>query len=320
MHKSQRELLDDLLDFVGEAADAGARSTAKRVLNRALTSIWLKRDWSIFRSPVPFTMALVASQARYSMPDYFGRIGPGIPRNITKGGTPINPLQPGQLEVDYPWAGTTTEVPGAPRNYEITGMSGTHTQPLSSGEALQVLSDSAADIDIVCAITGDDANGNWTRNQVTLTGLTPVSIGTWAFVDEFAKAYVNTATPATDLTSSRGNVTLRKTSDATELQKLFPQESSREHAILTLYPKPNAADTLAIPVIRRPKRLFHDADPVPDLWEPALFEEFIMQWRVNTGEINAAEAGAAPRPALNDLIAHENASKPRMHVRPYSRP
>jgi hypothetical protein len=320
VHKSQRELLDDLLDFVGEREDSGARSTAKRVLNRALTSIWLKRDWKIFRSPVPFTMALVANQPRYSLPDYFGRIGPGMPRNITQGGLPIMPLQDGQLEVDYPWAGTTSEVAGAPRNYELLGMCGAHTQPLSTGEALEVLSDSASDTSVVCAITGDDVNGNWTRNQVTLNGTTPVSIGTWAFIDEFAKAYLSSVTPTTDLTSSAGNVTLRKTSGALELQKLFPQESSREHQILRIYPMPSAADTIAIPLIRRPKRLFHDADPVPDLWEPALFEEFIMQWRVNTGDISSSQANAAPRPALNDLIAHENASKPRMQVRAYRRP
>lgn len=319
MHKSQRELLDDFLDFVGEKGDANARTTAARVVNRALTTIWLKRAWAIYRSPVPFTMALVVNQARYSLPDYFGRVGPGQPRNITQGGAPLLPRQPGGLENDFPWMGTTQEVAGQSRWYEVTGMSGAHTQPAVTGDALEVVSSSVSDVDIVVAIAGDDSNGNWTRNQITLNGTTAVAIGTWSFVDECAKAYVNTATPATDQTSSRGNVTLRKVSDQTEIQKLFPQESSREHAIFTVYPKPSTADTIAIPVIRRPKRLFHDADSIPDLWEPAIFEEMSMQWAVNRGELSEAQANAMPRPALLDLICHENAITPTKRVKPYSR-
>lgn len=319
MHKSQREILDDFLDFVGEAGDATARKTAARVLNRAMTTIWLKRAWAIYRSPVPFTMTLVVNQARYSLPDYFGRVGPGKPRNLTQGGCELQPKQPGGLERDYPWMGTTQETAGQPRWYEVAGISGAHTQPAAAGDALEVLSDNGADTDIVFALAGDDSNGNWTRTQVTLNGTNAVAVGTWAFVDECAKAYVSTATPATDQTSSRGNVTLRKVSGQAEIQKLFPQESSREHAIFTVYPKPSSADTIAIPVIRRPKRLFHDADPVPDLWEPALIEEWGMQWAVNRGELTLAQANALPRPALVDLIAHENSITPTRHVRPYSR-
>lgn len=319
MHKSQRELLDDLLSFVGESGDDRARSIAKRVLNRALTQIWLKREWSIYRSPVPFQLTLTVNQRRYSLPDYFGRIGPGRPRNLTKGGGPLQPLSPGGMDTDIPWAGTSAEVAGDVRYYEIAGMSGAHTQPAYTGEALEVLSDNDDDVDIVYAIDGDDVYGNWTRNQVTLNGTTPVAVGTWSFVDECAKSYVNTATAVTDLTSSRGNVTLRKVSDLVEIQQLFPQESSREHAVFTVYPKPSSADVIAIPVVRRPKTLFHDADPVPDLWEPAIFEEFVMLWRVNTGELTPVQANGAPRPALIDLMAHENAIAPPMHVKPYRR-
>jgi hypothetical protein len=86
-----------------------------------------------------------------------------------------------------------------------------------------------------------------------------------------------------------------------------------------VYPKPSSADTIAIPVIRRPKRLFHDADPVPDLWEPALLEEFGLQWAVNRGDMSIAQANESPHPALIDLIAHENAVGPTMRVKAYRR-
>jgi hypothetical protein len=319
MHLSQRELLDDFMTFVGESGDTAARAIAARALNRALTVIWMRHPWAIFRSPVPFQLTLVVNQSRYSLPDYFGRVGPGKIRNMTRGGCPLEPRQPGGLDRDYPWYGTTQEQAGLPMTWEIAGMSGVHTQPAVTGDPLEVVSDGVGDTDIVCAIAGDDGNGNWTRNQVTLNGTSAVSIGTWAYVDEFAKAYQASSTPSTDLTSSRGNVTLRKVSGLTELQKLFSQETAREHAILTLYPKPSTADVLAIPVVRRPKRLLHDADSIPDLWEPAVWEEMLIQWAVNKGDISLAAAAGAPRPALIDLIAEDNRTKPTPHTRPYTR-
>lgn len=308
MHKSRRELLDDFVQFMGEANDVEARNVAERLLNRSMTAIWLKHPWAQFRSPAPFQLTLTVNQSRYALPDYFGRLAPpGALRNLSRSGCPIWPRSPGALESDYPRTGTVDEVAGSPQAFEIVGVCGAHTQPLVTGEALEVLSSDNGDTDVVVAITGDDANGRWTRNQVPLIGQSAVAIGTWSFIDEIAKAYVATATPATELTSSRGNVTLRKASvDHTELQKLFPQESAKEHAVLALYPKPNAADVIAVPIIRRPKRLFHDADPIPDLWEPAVWEEMAIEWGCNTGNIRRENAGSVPRPAFLDLVCFDN--------------
>lgn len=307
MHQSRRELLDDFVQFMGETADDEARNIAERLLNRALTTIWLKHPFAAFRSPVPFELTLTVNQIRYALPDYYGRVvPPGALRNLTRTGAPIWPRQPGDLAIDYPRSGTTEEVAGYPRSYEIAGVCGVHTQPASTGEALEVLSGDPNDTDVVVAISGDDATGRWTRNQVTLNGTVPVAIGTWTFVDELAKAYRATATPATELTSSRGSVTLRKITGAVELQKLFTQESAKEHAVLAVYPKPVSADTLAIPILRRPKRLFQDADALPDLWQPALWEEMSIEWGVNCGDIPRQQAGVIPRPALIDLVAFDN--------------
>jgi hypothetical protein len=186
----------------------------------------------------------------------------------------------------------------------------------SAGEALEVLSDDAGDVDVYATVTGQDGAGRWTRNQVLLQGLAAVALGTWSYVDEFAKAYAAASTPATAFTSSRGNVTLRRAAGAIERQKLFPQESAREHPVLTLYPKPSAADILAIPVIRRAKRLFHDSDPLPDLWEPALLEDMLIYWKQNTGEADLA-AAVAPRPALADLLATDNESRGPNYTVPF---
>lgn len=306
MHSTRRDFLDDFLSFVGEKNDSDARAVAARVLNRAMTSIWMKHPFREYRSPVPFQLTLVANQARYSLPDYFGRVGPGDVRNATRNGKRLTQRRDGDSERWHPEQGTSFETAGYPSEYETVGVSGVHTQPASTGDALEVLSSSASDTDIICSINGDDTNGRWTRQQVTLTGTTPVAIGTWSFVDEFGKAYLSTSDPVTDLTSSRGTITLRKTSDATELQKLYTQEASHEHTIFTVYPKPAAADTLLIPVLRKPKRFVNDADPIPDLWDPALWEEAQIQWAINRGELSLGEAVRLPRPALIDLVSFDN--------------
>jgi hypothetical protein len=317
VHRTRRELLDDFLVAVGEASDSDARNVLERLLLITMTNIWLRHPWRVFRSPVPLQITLVSGQSRYALPDYFGRVGPGEVRNVTRG-IRIHRLRDGDLEQLHPYTGTSLEVAGTSRCYEIAGMCGVHTQPASTGEALEAISDNAADTDIVVAVSGDDLNGNWTRTQVTLTGTVAVPLGTWTFIDEAAKAYAAGMTPVTEFTSSRGNVTIRKVSGQVEIQKWFPQESGKEHQIFTLYPKPNAADTLAIPLIRSPKRFINDADNIPDLWQPAIWEDLMYAYRVNTGEMAPAEAAAAPRPALADLIAHENASNGHSRTRPYA--
>lgn len=310
MHKSRRELLDDFVAFHGQPSDEVARNIAERLLNLSLQTLWLQRPWRIYRSPVPFELTLTVNQARYALPDYFGRVGPGDVRNLSTG-RPVTWLADGLREQRHPQAGTSFEVAGSVEGYEIAGMCGVHTQPDVAGEALEVVSSDTGDTDVVLSISGDDSSGRWTRTQVTLQGTTAVALGTWAFVDEVAKAYVATATPATELTSSRGTVTIRKVSDATEIQRLFSQETAKEHSILTVFPKPATADTLAVPIIRRPKRLLYDADPVPDLWEPALWEEMGIEWQVHTGDLTRAAAGQVPRVQAIRLAAFENQNQPR---------
>lgn len=317
MHKSRREFLDDFVAFVGEGADTQARDLAERQLNRSLTALWLKHPWRQYRSPVPFQLTLTVNQSRYALPDYFGRFGPGEVRNLSRSGAIVHRLAAGEQDERHIVAGTSVEAAGIVQDCDLVGVCGVSTQPVSTGDALEVVSSDVLDIDVVVAIAGDDASARWTRNQVTLNGTTPVQIGTWAFVDEFAKAYQASSTPATELTSSRGTVTLRKTAGGAVLQTLFAQESAKEHQVLVVFPKPSAADVLAIPILRRPKRLFHDADPIADLWEPALWEDMLIQWHVNGGELTLPQAASTPRPALIDLVAFDNEQGGRSRTRPF---
>lgn len=307
MHSTRREFLDDFLQFVGEKDDANARANAARLLNHAIAEVWLKHPWRVYRSSVPLKLTLSVNQPRYALPDYVGRVGPGKCRNYSRGGWILEQLPTGQLDSRDPLHDTASEQAGPPRHWDLVGGCGVATQPLAAGEALEVVSSSAADTDVVVAIAGDDNTGAWTRNQVTLNGTNAVQIGTWSFVDDFGKSYQATATPVTDLTSSRGTITLRKASDhTTVLQRLFPQESAHEHPIFVVYPKPFAADVLLLPIIRKPKRLLQDADPIPDLWDAMLWEEMLVQWQVNTGELTLSVAMTLPRPKFLDMVSFDN--------------
>jgi hypothetical protein len=317
MHYARREVLDDFVRFVGEESDDDARNVAERLLNDAMTTIWLREPWAVFRSPVPLQLTLVAGQSRYAMPQYFGRVGPGKIRNLTRGST-LTPLQKGQADDVYPTAGSAFETTGTPVQWEMAGTCGVSTQPDPAGSSLEIFSDNADDTDIVVSLTGDDVAGVWQRKRIPLTGTTPVPVGTFVWIDELGKSYVASATPVTELTSSRGTVTLR-TVGGTILQALLDIETAAQHDVLVVYPTPNAADVLAIPILRRPKRLLYDGDLIPDLWYPAVFEAMVIGWKVNVGELNVLAASNAPRPRLVDLIAFEHANAPRPVGRPYSR-
>lgn len=305
MQKTRREAIDELLDFVGELNDTGARDSAERIFNRALESIWMKHSWSQFASPAPLQVTLVANQRSYALPDHFGRFRSlrKAGRNVTRG-TDVDYINHDELLEQHPEAGTALEVASDPYLCTIAGVCGVSTQPSPSGEALEVVSSSVADTDIKVSIVGDDSSGRNLRSQVTLNGTTAVAIGTWGYVDEFGKAYPAGTDPATEYYSSRGTVTLRKVSGGTVLQTLFPEESSRKHQVLTVYPKAVRADVLSFPFIRGVNRLVHDADPLPANWGPAVFEEMFINWRVMNGDVR--DAASIARPSFLELVQFEN--------------
>lgn len=315
MHNTRRELLDDFVLLMGDTDDEEARNIAEGCLNRALLALWLKLPWRVFRSPVPYALPLVVDQASYALPDYFGRIGPGEVRNATVGGA-LPRLQDGELERMFPLTGTALEVHGQPRRYEIQGTTGVSTQVAIAGELLEVLSLAPQDNDVVLSISGRNGVGHWTREQVRLGGTTPVQCGTWTYIDEVGKSYEAGATAETEHTTSRGVVTLRQVSDGAIRQQLLPQESARQHDVFTVYPKPQIAHTLLLPIIRKPKRLFQDGDTLPDLWGPAIFERMQIDWQVSEDEMPLAQALTLPAgPALLDLVAFENQQRPVRHKR-----
>lgn len=306
MQQSRRELVDEVLRLVGEADDDDARTLAEDLINTGTLRIWMKHPFRAFRTPSQYELTTVANQRAYPLPAYFGRVPPppATLRNLTTGGRIVLTDQD-QILAENPKQGTSLETPGSPTRAFIGGSVGVGVQPAAAGNALEVLSSSAADTTVLVTLEGIDANGRDNRVQVTLTGVAAVAVGTWTKVISFSKAYPDGTDPTTERTSSVGNVTLRVAVALTTLQVLLPIESAVDRPELTLYPVPAASgQTIAMPIIRLPKRMIYDADMCPPLWGPALRDYMIRNWRISTGEL--AEEGDKPYPALLDLIGLDN--------------
>jgi hypothetical protein len=301
---SRREILDEVLDFVGENSDSNARNTAERLINRAIWNLWTKMAWRQFQVAKPYTFSTVSGTDRYVLPAYFGRITSrdGIIRDTTNGAK----LYPSNL-TDIQERDPALESSGDPQVYAIANTVGVAVQVAAAGESLEVVSSNASDTDILVTIVGLGSSGDYKREQYTMNGTTAVALGTWTYVLEFSKAYPAASTPATELTSSRGTVTLRVASGGATRQTLLAYESAREHWEITLYPTPNVVHTISVPYMRLPTKLLYDADLAPMGWGAAIVEEMIAMWRENTGEVKSH--ATIPRPALLDLISLENSNR-----------
>lgn len=316
MQSSRREFLDDFLDFVGEPNDANSRNTAERLLNRALHTVWMKHPWRQFVMPAPVQLTTVANSRSYVLPPHFGRVLGGRIRNISRS-YDLSGVDAGALQTSHPEAGTSLEVAGSPELFTVSGTCGVSVL-LAAPETLTVVSDSAADgITGRVTVEGYDVANRWRRQQVTLNGLTPVALPVNVVPWTFGKAIVAGTASATELTSSVGTVTLTGGTSGV-LQTLFSYESAVEYQVLTLYPMPSlAGETIAVPFLRAIVRSLFDADPIPNHWQDAVFEEMTIQWRVNTGELSVDTLNVA-RPKFLDLLAFEQAN--RFGTRPSTRP
>lgn len=316
MQYTRRELLDLVLDFVGENEDENARNTAEKLLNIAIQNIWSKMSWRQFDMPTPYTFSTASGAPSYGLPAYFGRVKNGVIRNTTTGAR-IFPVSLDELQERIPEAGTSLDTPGTPQVYAIGGTAGVDVQVVSAGEAVTAVSDSATDVNVRVAIAGLDSNGRYRRTQVTLNGTVAVALGTWTQILEASKALPDGTDPTTEYTSSVGNVTFTGATTGA-LLTLAPYESAVERMLLTLWPTPNVINTIAIPILRAPKRLLYDSDVTPWGWGPALLETLNLLWQINSGG-----RGDMPpdhmRPMLLDLVALENSNRfgVQSRTRPY---
>jgi hypothetical protein len=331
MNENRREFVDRLLTFMGELNDPNARTVAEQLLNHAILAIWMKHPFRSFFMPDPYVLTTEAGTRAYILPSYFGRIASRdqAVRNLTTGSW-IGPVEGEDLYHRYPEAGSAVDTArGDPSMYQIAGVVGVSKQVSSAGVALEVVSDSATDTDNLDAvIEGLDNDGVYTQSVIAVNGTTPVAAGTWTYVQHFSKGWNQETEPPTSAQalsgalpyrSSRGSITLRRVTVGTVYQTLLPHESMREHSTVTFWRTPHAAQSISVPILRLPRRLVNDADPLPSMWGPALFEESRILWATNTGELRASEASTIFRPHLVDLVSWDNElrSGGRSHTVPF---
>lgn len=318
MQESRREIVDRLLTFMGELSDSGARVVAEQLLTHTIHAIWMKHPFRSFLMPDPYLLSTVAGTRSYQLPPWFGRIAnrDGRVQNLTTGQS-VYPVEGEELYAVDPAAGSTLDTETAePSRYMIRGMCGVNVQVASTGVAIEAVSDSATDTDVQVVVEGIDSNDQFTQTAVTLNGTVAVALGTWKKIQNFSKSWpqttaaptsAQTLTGALAYTSSRGTVKLRNVATpATIYQTLLPHESLREQWTLTFYRTPDRVYSMGLPVLRLPRRLLNDADPVPTMWGPAIFEEARKQYLINTGELTVASAAGVPSQALVDLICWDN--------------
>lgn len=306
MIQTRREFLDDFLRYVNAFGDDNKRTQANTLLNRVVQTIWLKRAWRQFVMPDPYVLSTVANVRSYALPSYFGRVS-SHDRTI-KNATTGRDLQPIDIDVlrqRVPTQGTPLEVANCPAYYAISGLTPVQVQPSSAGQALEVLSDSAMDVGVRVYIEGLDATGLEIPVQVTLNGVTPVAVGTFSQILSFGKSYAAGTTPTTEETTSAGTVTLRVVGPGATLQTLAPDQSARDHQVLVLAPMPDQIYSISVPVLRTPRPLIKDADPLPLNWVPAVFDKMVIAWRVGDRDLSADNSDTWP--ALVDLVCFDNA-------------
>lgn len=318
MNLSRREIVDEFLTWRNAINDPGQRKLAETLLNRAYMDVWLAHPWNDHRLPSVIQITTVAGQREYALPQYFGSLPIQVETltNLSTG-RPIALRTLDQIQQEHPTSGTTLETSGDPVRACISGQVGVTVQPAAGGQALEVLSTDANDIDVRVLVEGVNSQGDWDAAQVILTGVTPVALGTWQSpLVNFAKAYDADTEPPTPMTSSRGAVTLRVAAAGATLQKLLPAESAREFPSLVLSPKPQAAgQIIGVPAIRAPKRLIHDADEVPKFWGSAILERMWQFWGSASGE---NDTFITKGPQLVTLVSFDNQSAVgRMRRRPF---
>jgi len=313
---TRREFLDDFLAFVGESEDDDARDVAERLLNRAIDVIYMKHAFRQFRAPTAHEITLVAGTRSYALPSWFGRPLPRTPAFNLTDRAPVPFEDEVLLKQSDATIGTSLEATGAPECAYLGGVSALEVEVSASGTALEVVSDSSSDTDVVLSIEGIDANNRQKRTKVTLTGTIAVALGTWKPPVMFVgKSFIAAVDAPTEFTTSRGTVTVRVAAAGTTHLTLQADESSKQQLMVNVTPLPNATKVLALPFLMKPKRLMYDSDALPTWWDSAIWEEMLIQWRVNAGEL--ATDINVPRPEFINLLSFDNTIGPPITKRPF---
>ena len=237
---------DELRDNIASTIrDTQIETLLSNYINITLSEIWNAYPWTFKRRKTTF--ATVASQEDYNLDEEIDQIV--VIRQRT---TPLKLLYVPdrlfyQLEPDP--EGQSTGIPRYYRLWEETGFS----TNLAAADTIYVSSSSTSDgSSFRVIVVGRNSSGEVVSESITLNGTTSVtSTTTWA-----ASGLMQVSKSA----QTTGTITVYRTTGATVLSEMSPEDRSPRYKRLSLYPIPSSAITMYVEYFERLRYLVNDAD------------------------------------------------------------
>ena len=267
---------DEIRDNIAKTIiDTQIEQILSDYINVTLAQIWNAYPWTFKRRKATFST--VVSQEDYNLDEEIDQIV--VIRQRT---TPLKLLYVPdrlfyQLEPDP--EGQSTGIPRYYRLWEETGFS----TNLAAADTIYVSSSSTSDgSSFRVILVGRNSSGEVVSESLTLNGTTSVtSSTTWA-----ASGLMQVSKSG----QTTGTITVYRTTGATVLSELSPEDRAPRYKRLSLYPIPSSAITLYVEYFERLRYLVNNAD-VPQMdhkWIWVLREGALAKaWTYKRNEVAA---------------------------------
>ena len=288
---------DELADHVASITrDTQISELIRRCINITLSEIWGYHPWTFKRRKTTFTTT--ASTEDYNLDEEVDEIA--LLRQLT---SPQKLLYvPDRLFYEIN-PNPESDATGTPRFYRLWEETGFFTN-LAVDDTIYVSSSSASDSSTFnVRIVGRNSSGEVVAETLTLNGTSSVtSATTWdaAGLMQISKSSLTT-----------GTITCYRTTGATVLSEISPEETAPRFKRISLFPIPSAAITMYLEYYERLRLLTHDTD-VPQIdhkWNWVLLEGTLSKvWGYKQNEAAAAQSLALYRDGLRQMKQQDMAN------------
>jgi hypothetical protein len=275
-----------------------------RCLNLTQQEIWGYHVWTFRRDKQTFST--VVDQESYNLDEEVDEIA-----LLRQTSTPLKLLQvPDEIFYELN-PSPEDDGSGTPRYYRLWEETGFSTN-LAAADTVYVSSSSASDSStFTVRIVGRNSSGEVVGETLTLNGTSSVtSTTTWA---------ANGLMQISKSGQTTGTITCYRTTGATVLSELAPEESAPRFKRISLYPIPSAVVTMYLEYYKRIRLLVHDTDvPMIDSkWNWLLIEGTLAKvWQYKQ---NAAYSELSYRRYERGLLLMRQQDERRMDYIPHLR-
>ena len=284
------ELRDNLASTI---RDTQIASLLGSFLNLTAQEIFNHHTWTWRRRKQTF--ATVADQETYSLDSEVDEIA--ILRQIT---SPIRLIQMSDDQFYAAIPAPENNGSGTSRIYRLWEESGFSTN-LAAADTIYVVSSSTSDgSSFNVIVEGRNSSGEVVREQITLNGTTNVtSSNTFA-----ASGLLNVSKSA----QTTGTISVYRTTGATLLAELEPEQLAPRYKRISLYPIPSAVVTMYLEYYENFRPMVNDTDvsQIPTKWNWVLREGALSRaWEYKQSEQLAVLHRQVFQNALRDMKAQD---------------